>query len=167
VWPRLRGQAGPAGDHEPESGSDTQLGLIGALADNDSQDPLHDLLQYIAEQALDCDMALVIDGVFLKALRTHKLIELLPEAAPTLQQFHCDLLPGNKSGPGADVAVTKVATLSKHAFETPRAGSGLNRLLVWGSVMIAIGLITDTSPHLIGLIYMLILVVAPVYLCLR
>ena len=27
-----------------------------------------------------------------------------------------DLLSGNKSGPGADVAVAKVATLSKHAF---------------------------------------------------
>ena len=27
------------------------------------------------------------------------------------------------SGPGADVAVAKVATLSRHAFETPRTGS--------------------------------------------
>ena len=30
-----------------------------------------------------------------------------------------DLLHGNKSGPEADVAVAKVATLSKHAFGTP------------------------------------------------
>ena len=30
-----------------------------------------------------------------------------------------DLLPGNKSGSGADAAVAKVATISKHAFGAP------------------------------------------------
>jgi hypothetical protein len=33
---------------------------------------------------------------------------------------------GDKSGPGADVAVAKVATVSEHAFEAPRKGSDLN-----------------------------------------
>ena len=36
---------------------------------------------------------------------------------------HKDLLPGNQSNTGDDVAVVKVATLSRHAFETPRVGS--------------------------------------------
>jgi hypothetical protein len=142
MWPRLRGQAEPApnaGDHEPEPEFDTQLELTGVPADSNSQDHLHDLLQYIAKQASDCDMALVhdddlacIDGVLLKVLRTHKLIEVLPESAPTIQQFHCDLLPGNKGGSEADVAFVKVATLSRHAFETTRTGSDLNLILTPG-----------------------------------
>ena len=36
------------------------------------------------------------------------------------------------SGPGADVAVAKVATLSKHAFEAPHKGSDLNPILTPG-----------------------------------
>ena len=41
-------------------------------------------------------------------------------------------MPGNNSEPGADVAVAKVATLSRHAFETPRTGSDLNFILTPG-----------------------------------
>ena len=68
MWPKLRGQAGPApnpGDQEPEPEFDPQLELISAPDDSDVnipiitfqpfvdfskiQDPLHDLLQYVAE----------------------------------------------------------------------------------------------------------------------
>ena len=68
MWPKLRGQAGPApnaGDREPEPESDPQLELISVPDDSDVnipiitfqpfidfskfQDPLHDLLQYVAE----------------------------------------------------------------------------------------------------------------------
>jgi hypothetical protein len=37
-----------------------------------------------------------------------------------------ELLSGNKSESGADIAVANVATLSEHAFEAPRKGSDLN-----------------------------------------
>ncbi|KAI0288769.1 hypothetical protein BC826DRAFT_1107508 [Russula brevipes] len=68
-WPRLRAMAEPTPDiHDPEPESDTYLGLIGVPADADRlfdvlkyQDPLHVLSEYIAEQAPDCDMALVHD----------------------------------------------------------------------------------------------------------
>ena len=43
-----------------------------------------------------------------------------------------ELLFGDKSEPGADVAVAKVATLSEHAFEAPRNGSDLNPVLTAG-----------------------------------
>ena len=66
VWPRLRGLAGPAPDlPEPEPEPDTHLQLMGIPADTDVsnsshfstllynppkyQDPLHTLLEYIAE----------------------------------------------------------------------------------------------------------------------
>jgi len=42
------------------------------------------------------------------------------------------LLYGDKSGPGAEVEVAEVATLSEHAFETPRKGSDLNPVLTAG-----------------------------------
>ena len=42
------------------------------------------------------------------------------------------MLSGDKSGPGANVAVAKVATLSEHAFEAPREGSDLNPVLATG-----------------------------------
>ena len=67
MWPKLRGQAGPApnaGDQEPEPESDP-LGLISVPDDTNVkhpdyqfptfldfskfQDPLHELLQYVAE----------------------------------------------------------------------------------------------------------------------
>jgi len=48
IWPKLRGLAGPAPDiHEPGPGSG--LELISIPADTDYQDPLHVLLEYVAE----------------------------------------------------------------------------------------------------------------------
>jgi hypothetical protein len=35
IWPRLRGLAGPAGQHEPDPESDTRLQLIGVPAEGD------------------------------------------------------------------------------------------------------------------------------------
>jgi len=70
MWPKLRGQAGPApnaGDQEPEPETDPQLELISVPDVSNSnvkhpnypfqpffdfskfQDPLQDLLQYVAE----------------------------------------------------------------------------------------------------------------------
>ena len=68
MWPKLRGQAGPApnaGDQEPEPESDPQLELISVPDDTNVntpiitfqpffdfskfQDPLQDLLQYVAK----------------------------------------------------------------------------------------------------------------------
>ena len=68
MWPKLRGQAGPApnaGDQEPEPECDPQLELISIPDDSNVkhpiitlqtffnfskfQDPLHDLLQYVAK----------------------------------------------------------------------------------------------------------------------
>ena len=42
------------------------------------------------------------------------------------------MLSSDKSGLGADVAVAKVATLSEHAFEAHRKGSGLNPVVTAG-----------------------------------
>jgi hypothetical protein len=69
MWPKLRGQAGPApnaGDEEPEPESDPQYQLISVPDDSNVkypdycsptffkknsklQNPLHDLLQYVTE----------------------------------------------------------------------------------------------------------------------
>ncbi|KAH9961773.1 hypothetical protein BC827DRAFT_1201759 [Russula dissimulans] len=66
IWPRLRGLAGPAPDipePEPESGARLEPISIPADVNRDSgyRDPLHVLLDYIAENATDCDLALVHD----------------------------------------------------------------------------------------------------------
>ena len=71
IWPRLRGRAGPApdvGGHEPEPEPNKQLEVIGASTNANvrvfvipleplsyslkDQDPLHVLLQYIAEVSM-------------------------------------------------------------------------------------------------------------------
>jgi len=62
IFSRLRGAAGPAripGEDDP----DPDAQPVGIPADTPShyQDPLHTLLEYIAEQAPGCDMALVHD----------------------------------------------------------------------------------------------------------
>jgi hypothetical protein len=49
-----------------------------------------------------------------------------------IEGIYTELRSGNKSGPGADVAVAKVATLSEHAFEAPGKGSDLNPVLTAG-----------------------------------
>jgi len=127
--------AEPAPDmHDPEPESDTCLGLIGVPADADYQDPLHVLLEYIAEQAPDCDMALVHDddlGCIDVAsqetvLQPGALIAHFRDHAPAIRRFRCELLPGNGSGSEAEAAIATVATLSNVAFEAPHEDGAIS-----------------------------------------
>jgi len=47
------------------------------------------------------------------------LIAHFRDHAPAIRRFRCELLPGNGSGSGAEVAIATVATLSNVAFEAP------------------------------------------------
>jgi len=131
IWPRLRGLAGPASDMpEPDidPGSDTGLELMSIPAETNYQDPLHVLLGYIAEQAPDCDVALVHDDDLeflisfpLETLGPDAFLEHFRNYAPAIRQVQCDLLLGDEDGSGAEAETAMVATLSGVVFEAPHA----------------------------------------------
>ena len=91
IWPRLRGLAGPAPDlHEPEPESDTHLQLIRVPADTDVsnsshflallfdvskyQDPLHTLLEYIAEVSISIGSSYMRISLYLGELYSKILL---------------------------------------------------------------------------------------------
>ncbi|KAI0288772.1 hypothetical protein BC826DRAFT_1036136 [Russula brevipes] len=107
IWQRLRAMAEPAPDmHDPEPESDTRLELIGVPADADYRDPLHVLLEYIAEQAPDCDMALVHDDdlrcmdVAVSLLLSRHALPLIPLVTGNSSAARCldRPFPGSRAG---------------------------------------------------------------------
>jgi len=126
IWPKLRGLAGPAPDiPEPDPESDTRLKSISIPADVHYQDPLHFLLEHIAERAPDCDFALVHDNdleqiinspVPVESLRPDILKGHIRNHAPEIYRVQCEASLDSESGSGAKVGIAKVATPSQDVF---------------------------------------------------
>ncbi|KAI9459912.1 hypothetical protein BJY52DRAFT_1211681 [Lactarius psammicola] len=124
ILPRLRGAAGPNPDpNDYDCEPDTELISIPAVPKY--RDPLHIILQYIAEAAPNCDMVIVHDddlalldglgyGTSREALQPDVELSYLRSSKPLIHEvlFGSDeLLPDNNS-PVADAEAIRVATLS-------------------------------------------------------
>ncbi|KAI0285652.1 hypothetical protein BC826DRAFT_114407 [Russula brevipes] len=122
IWPRqLRAEGGCApgpGGYDREPGRE----LVSISAITQYRDPLHLLLNYVAERAPDCEMILVhdddlgmIDGMgdsaSLETLQPGKVVDLLGTSNLTIYKFRFGLSPA--SHPNTDAGVLTVATLSK------------------------------------------------------
>ncbi|KAI0295807.1 hypothetical protein BC826DRAFT_1007721 [Russula brevipes] len=102
-----------------------QLEPIGASDDTNVKIP------YIAENAVDCDMAIVhdddlacINSASLDSIKTDALMEHLRRTAPEIHRIQCASLPSAESG--AETVVTaNVAVLSKDEFRLVAASSNV------------------------------------------
>ncbi|KAH9989451.1 hypothetical protein BJV77DRAFT_684089 [Russula vinacea] len=118
---RLRAAAGPS----PDPGGydyDPDREVISVPAMTEYHDPLHLLIEYIAERASDCDMVLahdddlkMIDGLghdtSLETLEPDVMIELLQRSNIKIDKVSWDLSQSD-DGPSTDTSVVKVAMLS-------------------------------------------------------
>ncbi|KAN0116119.1 hypothetical protein V8E52_006176 [Russula decolorans] len=117
---RLKAAAGPSSD----SGGydcDPDMEVISIPATTKYRDPLHLLLDYIVEQASDCDMVLVhdddlvkIDGLghdsSLETLEPDVMMDLLRRSNMEIHKVPC--VSATDSSPNTDTSVVKVAMLS-------------------------------------------------------
>ncbi|KAF8263646.1 hypothetical protein EI94DRAFT_567800 [Lactarius quietus] len=122
---RLKGAAGPSPDPE-EYDEEPDVELVPIPAVPEYRDPLHTVLDFVAEEALDCDMVLVhdndlaqLDGIHilegspLESFQLATLSNHLRSVKPKIHKisFGPDLLSSNKSASDAPEIVW-VATLS-------------------------------------------------------
>ncbi|KAH9960254.1 hypothetical protein BGW80DRAFT_78204 [Lactifluus volemus] len=127
ILPRIRGAAEPAqspGEDEPEF--DKYWQLVSIPLDTNCQDPLHTILDYLAEKAPECDMALVhdddlicVDGVPLENCEPYPLRGHLWNFPPEIWQVERtshDSFSDCGSGLAGEGPIVKVATLFKHTL---------------------------------------------------
>lgn len=123
IFPRLKGAAGPNPDPEGYD-EEPDMELISVPAVPKYRDPLHILLQFIAEEAPNCDMAPAhdndwadIDGVYdstpIEHLQPDVMLSHLRSAELKIHEvsFGPDLSSVDNGG-SADTDTVRIATLS-------------------------------------------------------
>jgi len=109
-------------DNDSDNDPDSAAELISVPHPIKSRDPLHLLLDYVAERAPECDMALIhdddlarIDGIrdstSLEGLRPDVVMGRLRKSNLEIQRVLCDLSP-RQMGLVAGTEVVRVACLS-------------------------------------------------------
>ncbi|KAF8262518.1 hypothetical protein EI94DRAFT_1688024 [Lactarius quietus] len=123
LWSRLKAAAGPNPDPKDDD-CEPDVELISIPAVPKYRDPLHVILEYIAEERRDCDMVIVHDdelavldllgdGASLEALQPDVVLSYLRSSKPVIHEvmLGLDLLSANNFA-NADTEIFRVASLS-------------------------------------------------------